>query len=89
MVLLSAFQKLKLLKQVSPNKLLSLPIEREIILAEPLKKIKVSNYKIIPVSNMCTTSGPSFNPDLVHCFDNVAAIERPKKHKVVHDENYP
>lgn len=51
MVLLSAFQKLKLLKQVGPNKLLSLPIEREMIWAEPLKKIKVSNYKIIPVSN--------------------------------------
>lgn len=38
---------------------------------------------------MCTTSGPSFNPDLVHCFDNVAAMERPKKLKFVHDENYP
>lgn len=50
-MLLSAFQKLKLLKKVGPNKLLSLPIEREMIWAEPLKKIKVSNYKIIPVSN--------------------------------------
>lgn len=39
--------------------------------------------------HMCTTSGPSFNPDLVHCFDNVAAMERPKKLKFVHDENYP
>lgn len=36
---------------------------------------------------MCTTSGPSFNPDLVHYFDNVAAMERPRKLKFVHDEN--
>lgn len=51
MELLSAFQEVKAMKQVGPYKLLSLPIEKEMIWAELLKKIKVSNYKIIPVSN--------------------------------------
>lgn len=47
MELLSAFQEVKAIETSRS----SLPIEREMIWAELLKKIKVSNYKIIPVSN--------------------------------------